>query len=154
MNEKKEPKKPEFFFVGDQEETQDVEYSEFVEKERIFQQFKKLDEASYPFFLRILTLIGSAILFIVSLIPLAMTAVYLVFCLVSFFQVKALTGLLKRVWSNFQKLLVMGIGFLIATFIPPLGFGLILLYVMLQGDKLKGDRMAAFVMSRLMKEDQ
>lgn len=154
MDEKKEPKKPEFIFVGEQEEHQDVEYSEFVERERIFQQFKKLDKASYPFFLRILTLVGSVLMFVVAIIPLAMTLVYLAFCIVSFFQVKSLTGLLKRVWSNFQKVIVMGIGFLIATFMPPLGFGFILLYVMLQGEELKGDRMAAFVMTRLMKEDQ
>lgn len=148
MNQEKDPKKPEFIYLGEDEEGPiDFEYSERIERERTFQEFKKLKYGSYPFFLRILTFFGGVILGITSLIPLLLSIGTLVLCILTLFRVDSVTQHLKDYWGRFRRLFVVTLGMFLATFMPALGLGLIMLSYMLEGEDYSGNLITSFVMS-------
>lgn len=141
-DEKHEKKKPEFIYIEDHrvegEFGPEAEggYSEY------FESIEKLGQAHYPWFLRMLTLLLSIGLAVWSVILALITLALAVLDLITLYKVDNFGKTGKRYRKMMSKTVVGALGCFVATFHPPFGFGIIVLYFMMLGERLSQDMMS------------
>lgn len=126
---------PEFVYIDD-EDTYEYESTFSGMREKGSDSLQDLVKRRYPAKLRVIT-------FFISLLALLFTCVTLIFltlyvCLsgLLLFQNDRLNFYLKKCFNVFKKSLVFFLGFFVATLSPGFGFGIIILYFIMQGEKM------------------
>lgn len=124
---------PEFVYIDDDKQH---DYEPHHEEETAASSLQDLLKKKYPYNLRVIT-------FFISFLALLLSSVSLIFlvlntCLAAllFFQNERLNLNLKKCLRAFNKCLVFFLGFFVATFNPGFGFGIIILFFMMQGEQL------------------
>lgn len=135
---KEEPKRelPEFIVIEEGEEGEG--YGTFgEEQEATFQAFQKIITGKrYPFSLHVWMFFLFLVTLTISCIAVFLLFLSLAIATLTLFQFKAFNNYAMMIWRNFRRMIVFTLGFAIAIFSPPFGFGIILLYFMLYGDAL------------------
>lgn len=116
-----------------------------TEKGDYFQTIETLSKKQFSVGLRVLTAF-------MSIGALAIGLVLAVVCLVSgalaallFFQSEAFNANFRRHWKWFRRACAFLLGLSVATFSPTFGFGILILYFMLQGEKFDNRIISRFV---------
>jgi hypothetical protein len=117
------------------------------DKAEFFDSFYRMEKRSYPLPFRAFTFTASIILFICSAIVTLFFVISLGIGLLGLYQNEALNRPLMKFWGILKKILVFAMGFFLASFNPAFGFGFILLYFMMHGEKVN-----PILMSRFMKQ--
>jgi hypothetical protein len=128
-----EGKLPDYIYVD--EKSDEKTKGDFGEK--YFTSLNNLNARTYPFALRLMTLFGAIILGFWMFLLGACLGVLALVSAVFFFQWKELNQLTHRFSKIVCRLFAISLSLLVATWDPAFGFGIILLYFMLQGEKLE-----------------
>lgn len=142
-----ERKFPDFIFIDNgQKDEEPIHLETEEEKDQRYQQsFQRIEGVRFPFFVRILALMGAIVVFILAMIAFALFLFALCLTVLTLFLSPDINNRLKSVWNQFRKLIVICLGLLIAVFSPPLGMGLIVLDFMFHGEKISNSFMSRFM---------
>lgn len=136
-------KMPEFIVVEDA--TQQQEYFRPKGPEMSFQAFRNLEAGKYPLMLRVLFLGLSVIFGFLAFLFGVLLLVSLFLSAITLFQFQGSIDYNRQLWKRIKKVLVLALGFFVATFSPPLGLGIIMLYFMMLGEEIN-----SFLKTRFM----
>jgi hypothetical protein len=132
---------PEYIILDGQEEEPNSSNKEFVD---VFSTIKKMP---IPFLYRFAFLGLAIACFAASFILLFALLLASLWSLTGLFKEKRLNQPLVRFWKIYCRSLVMGLGFFIAAFNPPLGFLTLFLYFMLEGEVNQSEWLRSFLRS-------
>lgn len=131
--------KPEFIVIEEPDEAESKEY---------YHSFMSLERSHYSPLVRFFFFLGSFLIVCFSFLLLILSVFYLVLNAATFFQVASFKQQLIRIWGRYKTVLVFSLGLFIATLSPPFGFSIILVYFMLQGQRLENTMMSRFMRMR------
>lgn len=148
MNSENEPKsgeapnghpkihQPEYVILDAVEEDQEKQ-EKFSSQGEYLEVFNKLSHRKFSWGIRLLSFIvavfASLVLIFIFLLALVSTALGIL----TLYLNKEVNETILRCWRNVRKLAVILMGLLIGVFSPSLGFGLIILYLMMHGESLR-----------------
>lgn len=149
MTEHEEPEKfegklPDAIYVDDVHQYE--KRKTFSGKMEYFEKIQKIEKGGYPFFLRIITAVGGTLILVWSLLLAVFTAFITVLVAVCFFASDQLNQNVKNLWKMLGRMCVFSLSLFIASFAPAFGFGVIALYMMMNGENVE-----ASFMSRILK---
>lgn len=142
--EKFEGKLPDAIYVDDVHQYE--KRQGFSGKMEYFEKIQKIEKGGYPFFLRIVTALGGTLIFVWSFFLAAFAAFITLLAAVCFFASDELNQNMRNLWKMFGRMCVFSLSLIIATFAPAFGFGMIALYMMMNGENVE-----ASFMSRILK---
>lgn len=131
--EKGEIKKPEFIYVETEEYHAGHEYGGFQEEFK--ESYQKMGSRQYPIAVRFVCFIGAFFLLFFLLLATPFLIVFTVINVLTLFQWKAWAQKTKQVWKTYSKMFVTVLGLLLAVISPAFGLSVILVYLMMNGQK-------------------
>ena len=137
--------RPEFIILESEEEQGQSPHAQKIHSE-YFETIQGLNKIQFPWTLRILIFFTLFFVLIGTVIVTFFFIISLLFAALAFFQSKTMNDNMVKSWKNVKKLCVFSAGMFLAIFSPALGLGLIVLYLMLQGEHLN-----KAIMERLFK---
>jgi len=137
MAEKPTGHRPEFVSLEDKQGFKGTE--ETFQRHQYFESLLKMKSAHYPLPIRAMIFVSALLYAGFSLIAGLITFVFFLFTTVTLFQISSLKRNLISYWEWSKKGFVISLGFFIAAFNPPYGFGMILLYFVLYGQTASAD---------------
>ncbi len=138
--EKEQTKEPHVILLDDQQSERN-----YQEGKDFFDSFHRFEKATYPMPFRFFTFTASLTLFLSSAILACFLIISLFIGLLALYQSPTLNGPIHRIWKILRRLLVISLGLFIGSFSPAFGFGIVLLYFIMQGEKLN-----VSILSRMM----
>lgn len=140
-----ERKLPDFIYVDNGDHYENFQGGAWRERKEYLESIQKLGKGKYPFSLRILTFFASLATFFTSCIALILCLPAFIIAALLLFQVKKVNAVLKKYWKLFKRTLVISFGLIISSFSPSIGFGIILLYFLILGEKINNRFLAHMV---------
>lgn len=139
--------KPEFIYLD--EHSEQYWEGETQGHAEYFESLNQLGKAHYPFTLRLFTFAASLVLGVCAIALLAASIVSFALSGLFLRTNEGLNATCRRYFGVFQKLVVFSLGTLIATFSPPLGLGMIVLFFMIRGEQIESNFISRFVKNQL-----
>lgn len=130
--ENKEKHNPEYVVIDE------IEGGPFEHNETI-SSFNRLKEIPAPFGLRLFFLLSSILLAFLTLLLFSFTLLFSLLSFAFFKKWQSLNELSSKLYRGFEKAGVFFLGMFIATFSPPFGIGIVILYFFLKGEALESD---------------
>lgn len=127
-----EGKSPDFIYTDEERHPDEGNQGAFDQRQSF--GAKDIKNASYPGFLRLLTLVVAAALSVWFCIISVVFLIVLVLAAVSLFQVPEVLKLVDRLWKAMGNLSAYALALYVATLNPAFGFGIIALYAMQHGE--------------------
>ena len=125
---------PEFVILNGDEEEKTGEQSKQGE---YIDLLNKLNRKKFSWGLRLITLMAAVFVAIACVFAFVLALVSGFLTLITFMMNPEIKATMVRCWRGLRKLLVIFIGLIIGVFSPSLGFGLIILYLMLHKENLR-----------------
>lgn len=133
--EEKPHMRPQFIYIDEQHEWR--QEGDFTGGEHDYiHSFEKLRKGKYPLALRITTFVVSFWCLFAAILVFLIFLMGVVLGVVTLFRVEGINMRIRYLWNGVAKLLVFGCGLFVASFNPPYGIGLVLLYFMMKGQEL------------------
>lgn len=137
-------KMPDFIYVDQTHEDPSKIGSTQQDTQKMFGSIQSMSKGNQPFYLRILALICSCLIFLGSFIILFGFLIYLSLSLIAFRQSTFLNQQTAIGWRAYKKTMVFALGSFICVFNISFGVGIVLMYFMLTGEKLNSRMMDEF----------
>jgi|688.fasta_scaffold01000_9 hypothetical protein len=135
--EKRKIHQPEFIILtSDEEEGERGPKRESLQGEYV-EILKTLGGKKFSWSIRLLTFLAAIGAAVGLIFVFFMTLVSTLLAGLTLFMNKEINAKVINSWKNVRKILVILVGLTIGIFSPTLGFGLIILYLMLHGESLK-----------------
>jgi ABC-type multidrug transport system fused ATPase/permease subunit len=132
------------FVVLDAEEDSKQRQRDSKEKEFLDSIFR-LKKQHYGFALRIFfVFLGLFFLIALALVSIATFVVFL-FALLGLFQVGSFNAAFSRAWKSFRVVFASTLGMFVAVLDPAFGLGIVVLYLMLNGENVKDGMMSRII---------
>lgn len=142
-------KLPEFIYIDDiQIEPDQEESRKSTREENLYASINELEKARYPWLLRVLTFFASLVLVVVIPILLIVVLCNALFAFGLLWKFEPFNKQTIRYWKQLKKAVVIALGLFIATLSPAFGFGMILLYFVLQGEEINNNFLNQMMKSR------
>jgi hypothetical protein len=142
-------KLPEFIFVDVDRESEAQKTSGF--EEQYFRSFQALKHKDSSISLRITCLLGALLLLVTLMFAIPFLLLFLLFNVLTFFKIQSFWAQTKKLWLYLKRALVMALGFSVAVFSPSFGVTLIMIYFLLQGQKMENHFMMKLMRSSMRK---
>lgn len=133
FEDKGEIKKPEFIYVETEDYHAGHEYGGFQEEFK--QSYQKMGSKNYPIAVRFVCFVCAFFIFFFLLLATPFQVVFAVVNTLTLFQWKTWAQRTKQVWQTYSKMFVTVLGLLLAVISPPFGLSVILVYLMMNGQK-------------------
>lgn len=128
-----EIKKPEFIYVETEDYQTGREFGGFQEEFK--QSYEKMGAREYPLAVRFVCFVSAFFLLFFLLLATPFLIAFAVINILTFFQWDAWAQKTKQVWQSYSKMFVTMFGLLLAVISPAFGISVILVYLMMSGQK-------------------
>lgn len=132
---KPERKVPEFIFIENDPQNEKLLGSTPHDSKQMFGSLQNVASGHHPFYLRILSLLGTVVMIFLTLIVFTVFLIPLLLSLLFLRQSSYLNEQTTKTWRSFKKALIFTLGCFVCTFNLSLGIGIVLMYFMLTGEK-------------------
>ncbi|MBS4168763.1 hypothetical protein [Parachlamydia sp. AcF125] len=142
-------KLPEFIYIEDlQRGAEQEEIRKNPGEEKLYSSINQLEKKHYPWVLRAITFFAS--LFLLVAIPFLLVVVLCnaLFAVGLLGKFEPFNRQTIRYWKQLKKATVIALGLFTATLSPAFGFGIILMYFVLQGEELNNSFLEQMMKSR------
>lgn len=142
-------KLPEFIFVDADRESETPRYGGF--EEQYFRSFQTLKHKDSSISVRITCLLGALLLSVIVALATPLLLLCVILNVLTFFKGKNFWLQTKKLWMYLKRACVVILGFLVALFSPSFGLTIIMIYFLLQGQRMENDFMMKLLRSRMPK---
>ena len=125
--------KPEFIYVETEDYNAGHEFGGFQEEFK--QSYEKMGTRQYPAAVRFVCFVSAFFLAFFLLLATPFLLFFVGVNILTFFQWDSFSTRTQQVWETYSKMFVTTIGLLIAVISPALGLSVILVYLMMKGQK-------------------
>lgn len=131
--DRQEIEKPERIYVETEDYDPGHEFGGFQKEFK--SSYQRIGARSYPVSVRIACLFLTLFLLFFLLLATPFVLLFFGVNVLTFFQWNTLWQRTKIVWSTYSKMIVTAFGLLVGIFSPALGLSIIVVYLMMQGQK-------------------
>lgn len=135
-DQKPEKKVPDFIYIEPEVQDKSKSGSAQHDPKQMFGSIQSVAQGRHPFYLRILSFLGTFVMIFLSLVVLAVLFITVTASLLFLRQSPYLNEQAAITWKSFKKALVFTLGCFVCIFNLSLGIGIVLMYFMLSGEKV------------------